>query len=112
MVYALLTRMSMSLNSCGRLPTNAWIWSILLTSSLTGRTWTPCAKLEISLATSLSVSSRRAVRMSLRSSGCVRANSMAIDLPIPDDAPVTRIVLPLRRCDMLEDILAVCCWSI
>jgi hypothetical protein len=59
----------------------------------------------------LRVSSRRAVRISFKSSGCVRANSMAVDFPMPEDAPVTTIVLPLRRCAMLDDILAACSWA-
>jgi hypothetical protein len=105
--HALLTSTSMSLNSAGRLPTKACTSSTLLTSSLTGSTFTPVARDSISLATSFSVSSRRAVKMSLIS-GCVRANSTAVDLPIPDDAPVITIVLPLRRCAMLDDILVAC----
>jgi hypothetical protein len=36
------------------------------------------------------------VRISLRSRGEVRANSKAVLRPIPDDAPVINIVLPLR----------------
>jgi hypothetical protein len=109
--HALLTRMSMSLNSAGSLSTKPCTSSTLLTSSLKGSTLTPSAKDSISLATSLRVSSRRAVRISFKSSGCVRANSMAVDFPMPEDAPVTTIVLPLRRCAMLDDILAACSWA-
>ena len=47
---------------------------------------------------------RRAVRMSLRFSGLVRANSSAVDFPIPDEAPVTSTVLPLRRW-VIEDTM-------
>jgi hypothetical protein len=97
----------MSLYSWGRLSTNAWTSSILLTSSFTGNTLTPFARPSISLATSFKVSSLRAVRISL-SSGCVFANSIAVAFPIPEEAPVITIVLPLRRCAMLDDILAIC----
>ena len=40
---------------------------------------------------------RRAVRMSLRFWGDARANSKAVDRPMPDEAPAIRTVLPLRE---------------
>lgn len=40
---------------------------------------------------------RRAVRISLRLSGELRANSRAVERPIPEEAPVMRMVLPERR---------------
>ena len=107
--YALFTRISTSLNSCGRFPTNADISSGLLTSSFTGRTFALDANPSISIATSFNASSRRAVSMSLMS-GCVRANSMAVALPMPEDAPVITMVLPLRRWAIFVDMLAMWCW--
>jgi hypothetical protein len=103
--YALFTKTSTSFHSSGRFPTNPSTALTSLTSNLTGSTFTPFAKPSISFATSLSVSSRLAVKMSFRSSGCVRANSTAVERPMPEDAPVITIVLPLRRWAMLEDIL-------
>ena len=61
-------------------------------------------------ATECSVSRRRAVRMSLRSEGEVRANSKAVLRPMPDDAPVMRIVLPARRLETAEAIAWVWVW--
>lgn len=104
--YALLTSTSTCLNSSGNPPTNPSISSAFDTSNLTGNTLTPGANFPISSATSFSVSMRRAVRTSFRSSGLVRANSKAQERPIPDDAPVIRIVLPARRAAIEEDILA------
>jgi hypothetical protein len=101
----------MFLYSEGSFDTNDSISETLLTSSFTGRTLTPLANEEISDAISFRVSSRRAVRMSLRSSGWVRANSRAVERPMPDEAPVIKTVLPLRRCAMLDDILARCAWA-
>ena len=44
--------------------------------------------------------------MSFRSFGKVRANSRAVARPMPDEAPVMRMVFPARRADMAElDIL-------
>lgn len=42
---------------------------------------------------------RRAVRISRAglSAGLVRANSRAVERPMPEEAPVMRIVLPERR---------------
>ena len=37
----------------------------------------------------------------------MRANSRAVDLPMPEEAPVMRIVLPERRFDMAVDIVRV-----
>jgi hypothetical protein len=51
---------------------------------------------KILLEISCSLSTLRAVRMSFRSWGDVRANSKAVLRPIPEDAPVMRIVFPLR----------------
>lgn len=98
MTHALLTRTSISLNSSGREETKLLISSGLLTSSLTGRTWTPSpTSCVISAATSFNVSMRRAVRINFRFLGDVRANSLAVLFPMPDEAPVTTIVLPSRR---------------
>lgn len=55
------------------------------------------------------LSSRRAVRISFRESGEARAYSSAVDLPIPLEAPVIRIVLPCRRFER-EDILRA--WAV
>lgn len=107
--HALFTKTSTSRNSCGNPPTNALTSSGTETSSFTGRTLTPGACFPISAATSFNVSMRRAVKISLRSSGCVFANSNAVDFPMPELAPVIRIVLPLRRAAM-DDIFAVWRW--
>jgi len=49
---------------------------------------------------------RRAVRIKRRSLGAVRANSMAVLRPIPDEAPVIKIVLPSIRFEIAaSDIL-------
>lgn len=48
---------------------------------------------------------RRAVRMSLRDCGEVRANSRAVALPMPLEAPVMRIVLPERRFETAVDMV-------
>lgn len=96
--YALLTKISMSLHSSGRLPTKLLTSSGLLTSSLYGSTLTPSpTSFWICAATSFNVSIRRAVRISRRFLGDVRANSTAVLLPIPEEAPVMTIVLPSRR---------------
>ena len=125
---ALFTRTSMSLNSAGNESTNPFTSPGLLTSNFTGSTWTPePTSFLISDATSFNVSILRAVRISLRLLGEVRANSNAgyhqrgclskaepalrpVLLPIPDDAPVTTIVLPSRRFAIAVAIvrLAVC----
>jgi hypothetical protein len=39
--------------------------------------------------------------------GAVRANSRAVDFPIPEEAPVMRMVLPSRRLAAAEDMLRV-----
>lgn len=41
----------------------------------------------------------------MRFSGLVRANSSAVDFPIPDEAPVMSTVLPLRRLDIADTML-------
>lgn len=43
--------------------------------------------------------------MSFRESGEVRANSRAVALPMPEEAPVMRIVLPERRFETAEDMV-------
>ena len=109
LAYALFTRISTALNSSGSWPTKAETSSGLDTSSFTGCTFTPFAKPLISWSTSFSVSIRRAVMTSFNCSGCVRANSMATALPMPELAPVMTTVLPLSLCATDDDILACCC---
>lgn len=48
---------------------------------------------------------RRAVRISLRDLGEVRANSRAVERPMPEDEPVIRIVFPERLVDMGEGMV-------
>lgn len=38
--------------------------------------------------------------------GAVRANSIAVERPIPEEAPVTTMVLPVRRPDIAEADMA------
>jgi hypothetical protein len=45
------------------------------------------------------------VRIRLKFLGAVRANSMAVLLPIPDEAPVITIVFPSRRLLIAEDAM-------
>lgn len=98
----------MSCHSAGREGTNERTSVGFETSSLTGRTLTPGDSEAICEATSLRVSIRRAVRMSRRSFGAVRANSMAVLRPMPEEAPVMRIVLPSMRLEIAErDILRI-----
>jgi len=95
--YALFTKTSISLKSSGSELRKPLISVGLLTSSLTGQTFTPLpTSFSISLAISCNASSRRAVRMSFRFLGDCRANSNAVLRPIPADAPVMTIVLPSR----------------
>ena len=96
--HALLTKTSISLNSAGREGTKFLMSSGLLTSSCTGNTFTPSPTSSlISLASSCRESIRLAVTIIFKSLGKVRANSLAVLRPIPDEAPVTRTVLPSRR---------------
>lgn len=47
---------------------------------------------------------RRAVRIRRRPFwGAVRANSRAVERPMPEEAPVTTMVLPVRRFAAAED---------
>ena len=70
----------------------------LLMSSFRGRTLTPVpTSFWMSSASCFRLSIRRAVSMSLRFLGDVRANSMAVLFPMPLDAPVITMVLPSRR---------------
>lgn len=95
--HALLTRTSMSLQSSGSLFINPFTSLGEETSSLTGRTFVcPPLSALIDCASSFKVSSRRAANMSLIS-GEVRENSIAIERPIPEDAPVIKMVFPPRR---------------
>ena len=101
--YALLTRQSIPLHSSGSWSTKPLTSSGLLTSSLMGKTLTPSpTSFCISFAICCSVSIRRAVKIKRRSFGDVRANSNAVLRPIPEEAPVMRIVLPCRRDAMVE----------
>src|SRR5271156_5020806 len=78
----------------------------LLMSSWTGSTCTPePTSAVIDAATCLRVSMRRAVKMSLRFAGDARANSCAQLRPMPELAPVMRMVLPSRRFAIAVDIL-------
>ena len=78
--------------SCGNPLTNPLTSSGLDTSNLTGYTFVPLYFSSISFLMSSRTLIRRAVMMSLTGSGAaVRANSKAVALPIPADAPVTRI---------------------
>lgn len=96
--YALLTSTSISLNSAGKEGMKFLMSSRLDTSSLTGSTFTPSpTSLLMPAATSFSVSIRLAVKMSLRLFGDVLANSCAVLLPMPDEAPVIKIVFPSSR---------------
>lgn len=89
----------MSLHSSGRPGTKFLTASGLLTSSCTGRTLTPSpTSAAMSAASDCSSSTRRAARMRRRLPlGQVRANSRAVDRPMPEEAPVMRTVLPARR---------------
>jgi hypothetical protein len=87
----------MFLNSAGRLLIKEAISSGLLTSSWCTQMCTPDpTSAVICAAMACRRSRRRAVRMSLRLWGEVRANSKAVLRPMPDEAPVIRIVLPWR----------------
>ena len=67
-------------------------------SSFRGRTLTPVpTSFWMSSASCFRLSIRRAVKMSLRFLGDVRANSIAVLFPMPLDAPVITMVLPSRR---------------
>lgn len=80
----------MSRNSSGSRLTKPWTSEGLPTSICTGWTLTPSpASLRISSASSFRMSTRRAVRTSLSDLGEVRANSRAVERPIPEEAPVT-----------------------
>ena len=88
----------MSRKSGGRESTKVETSASLLMSSFRGRTWTPePTSFLMSSASCFRLSIRRAVRMSLRFLGDVRANSMAVLFPMPLEAPVTTIVLPSSR---------------
>lgn len=67
------------------------------TSNLTGKIFV-CPPLSVLMnsESSFKVSSRRAANMSLIF-GEVRENSIAVERPIPEDAPVIKTVFPLRR---------------
>ena len=110
--YALLTSTSMSLNSSGRLPTKLLTSSGTLTSIFTGNTLTPSpASCLISSAICFKASILRAVRMSLRFLGDVRANSIAVLLPMPEEAPVITIVLPSRRLAIAAVAMVLRAWK-
>ena len=47
------------------------------------------------------------MRTSFKLSGLVRANSNAVERPMPDEAPVMRTVLPERRLDIWVGMVAV-----
>ena len=96
----------MSWNSAGREGMRPLTSETEDTSSFTGWTWTPDpTSFWMSAAMVLSVSMRLAVRISLRDWGDVRANSKAVLRPMPEEAPVIRMVLPLRRLDTAEAIV-------
>jgi hypothetical protein len=61
----------------------------------------------MSSAICFNLSIRRAVSISFRFWGAVRANSNAVLLPIPLDAPVMTIVFPSRRLALADDIVDV-----
>ena len=103
--HALLMSTSIFLHSSGRPGTNFLTSSGLLMSSFKGRTLTPFSvSFRMSVASSSSLSMRRAVNTSRRSFlGAVRANSKALLRPMPEDAPVMRIVLACRRLAAAEE---------
>ena len=102
----------MSLNSSGRLPTKLLISSGTLTSIFTGNTLTPSpTSFLISSATCFNVSILRAVRMSFRFLGEVRANSIAVLLPMPEEAPVMTMVLPSRRLAIAAVAMVLRAWK-
>jgi hypothetical protein len=93
--YALLTRTSISWTSVGSALSNPLTSSGLLTSNLRVYTFVPLYLLSISCLSSSRTLSRRAVRTSLIGSGAAaRANSIALALPIPAEAPVTSTFSP------------------
>lgn len=58
------------------------------------------------------MSNRRAVSINLRFFGAVRANSFAILRPIPEEAPVIRMVFPWSRADTADDALCEVVYSL
>jgi hypothetical protein len=96
--YALLTKTSISLHSSGNPLTKPLTALGSLTSSLAGKTFTPSpTSAAMSFFTCSTTSTRLAASTRRRSLGAVRANSRAVLRPIPDDAPVIRMVLPSSR---------------
>jgi hypothetical protein len=102
--YALFTNTSTSLNPSGNPSIKALISSGLLTSNCLTHIFTP-SPTSFVMAAEMSCrrSTRRAVRISLRFWGEVRANSKAVLRPMPEDAPVIRMVLPDRFLDIDVD---------
>jgi hypothetical protein len=102
--YALFTNTSIDLHSPGSRVMNPRTSSGFETSNLRGRTLVfPWLSASISSAIIRKFSIRRAVKIN-RMSGDVRENSKAVDLPIPEDAPVIRMVFCDRRDDIRVDI--------
>jgi hypothetical protein len=105
---ALFTITSISLKSEGRFDTKDDISLVLVMSRCTQWILTlGLMDLLILAEIRWRLSMRRAVRISFRELGEVRANSSAQDFPMPLDAPVMRIVLPDRRLPIAEAILSV-----
>lgn len=104
----MLTKTSIDLNSSGSCSTNVDISSGFETSIFTLCTFTSSPTSScISWANSWSLSNRRAVRINRRFFGDVRANSCAVLLPIPEEAPVIKMVLPSSLFDTAEEALRV-----
>jgi hypothetical protein len=104
--HALLTRTSMSFHSSGSFAKKPLTSSGLLTSNCTVSTLTPDpTSFSNSDLILFRVSRRRAARMSFKLLGDVRANSKAVLRPMPEEAPVMRMVLPERRLDIDEDMV-------
>lgn len=105
---ALLTKTSILLNSSGRPSTNAETSAGFDTSILTLCIFTPSpTSCRISCANSSSFSNLRAVRINRRLFGAVLANSFAVLLPIPDEAPVIKTVFPSSLFAAEEEALRV-----
>ena len=123
--YALFTNTSISWKAAGSDSTKFRISSGCVTSSLTGRTCTPVPTSSLMLLTvSSKASTRRAARINLRCLDDVLANSIAspcqtaesigktmlatrepVLLPIPEEAPVIKMVLPSRRLAIAVDMV-------
>ena len=108
--YALFTKTSISLHSSGNLSISPSTSSSFVTSIFHTSTWQILFVSDsIVDLSSCSEDSLLAVRIN-RQSGAVRANSRAVDRPIPAEAPVMRMVFFERRRAIADDIVES--WSL